>query len=807
MKKILSVLLFVLLVIPSVLAIDIAISPAQNSHTAVDSTSCGSTVNQRFTITNNGGGGVLCWYYTNKDLTQKKLTSSCLKGTGYFDVPVPIPASGSSAVSVQLECYEFYEWWTDKCVSSYTLDEARAHDTSCSAAESNTLGCGAISLRYFDTTCIKPSITVSLSKSTLTLFNGQSESITVNVKNNGATSITCDQGLSAIGVSSSKSFTKTITAPSSGSGSKSETIDVTCSATSGSPVTESVTVTINYQTDPCVSALESARAMISDASKEINTADAKIKEANKIGSDVASATASLNQANSYYTSAQTKLSTAQSSCSSQDRTSGVSQADEAKNLALQAKTSAVTARSTSEKLIEDYNKIKIEAQNKVSDSNSGIDTANKRIGDADKKLSEAIALQDTGLIDMVQAKADVATAKSKIETANTYYKEASNLFAAGNFEGAKSKAQSAIGLADEAETLATSAYNDLDKKLSVLGECSKAILNANTEVSQMNEILTKMDYIIKNTEKWGVKLNDTKSVVITAKSNVDSSEDLLSQAKNRAASGSFSDCVDLANQARDKSAASRNRLDTMTESMSLSIQDTLEKAYADLNTKITSAEEEVQSAQNTYGATPNLNVDAQNDLSAAKSSLVQTSKDIESVKSATGLMPLLEKAEASFKSVELTQQKITSAIDNAKSAKMGLTKKIAVGAAVVAAAGGGGFLYYRSRKKRKGKVHKEMPADEQTDKDEEKLSMLKQKAKKLIESENYSEAIGCYQKVLELNSEDKEAINNIKVLTKRVNAKKSEETHLQGKKFCKSCGSKLNEHAKFCESCGEKAHN
>ena len=470
-----------------------------------------------------------------------------------------------------------------------------------------------------------------------------------------------------------------------------------------------------------------AKDMLTSANLKINSANKRITEASDLGADVSSATQYIRQAESDYSSADTLLSNGDSSFASNDYTTANSYYDQSLNKASTAQTSAANAESMIDKIIEAYNKEKTEAQNEVSDANSAIDTAKQRIDDADKVIEDATIIG----LDSAQAKADVATARSKIKTADDYYSEASNMFSANNYESSKSKSQSAIILADEAEILATKAYNSLQERLTVAGESSKAILNANSEISQMNEILTKMDYIVISTEKWGVDLTETKSVVSTAKLNVDSAEDMLSTAKNRQSSGSFDIAVNSANEARDNAASSKNRLDTMTQGISISTQDALEKAYTNLELKLKEAEAEVQSALSTYGATPELIINSQNELSEAKKSLQQAKNDIGEVETAAGLMSLLEKTEIAFNSIDLTEQKITNSIENATNAKMGLTKKVAIGATVVAGTIGGGFLYYRKRKNNKGKEKQPKKKEKSDEKKNEKIEPKKKEEKKI----------------------------------------------------------------------------
>jgi len=329
---------------------------------------------------------------------------------------------------------------------------------------------------------------------------GETKQISINVQcDNSAQSCRCkaywdDEWSSEFLINPQSSTTRyvSVTAPSTGQGSQSHNYRVGCNEYWDSTyVYDDAPFTVNYPTDAqwsqyqaelqakaqAESAKNAASSAISSANSAINSAQSRVNEASKIGADVSSATQYINSAQSdystsYYQQAQSKASSAQSSASQ--------------------------AKSQVDSIIEEYNRKKTEAQNKVSDSNSAIDTAKQRIDAGDKVIGDATIIG----LDTAQAKADIATARSKIDTAEDYYKEASNLFSTGNFEGAKSKAQSAIDLSNQAENLATIAYNTLNERLTVAGESSKAILNANSEISQMNEILTKMDYIVRSTEKF-----------------------------------------------------------------------------------------------------------------------------------------------------------------------------------------------------------------------------------------------------------------------------------------------------------------
>ena len=568
-----------------------------------------------------------------------------------------------------------------------------------------------------------------------------------------------------------------ISAPSSGQGTTPYQVMVACNDAFDSTFQyQSMTINVNYPTaaqwaayqaqqqakSQASSDISAAQSLISQAQSSYNDAQNKIKEASNLGADIGSTQQYLNSADADLSSANSLMSQAQSSFNSGDYQTASNYANQAQQKANTVKSNAGLAKSTATSIIEEWNRLKTAAQNKISDSNSAIDTAKQRI-----QIGESVIYNATILgLDTVQAKAQIATARTKVDSATAYYQEASSMFKAAtnkeSFEGAKSKAQSAIDIAKEAEQLATSAYSSLAATLAVAGESSKAILNANSEVSQMNEIMTKLDYVIISTEKYGVNLADTKNVATSSKTSVDSAEDLLSQAKNRQASGSFNEAVSLANRARDEAAKSRNRLDTISQTMSLSAQKALDDAFEKTKSKIAEAESEVGSAASTYGATATLIVSAQSSLTDAKKSLEEVKSHIDKVKTASGLSDLVKELDAAFKAVDETNKKITDSINDAKSAKLGLVKKVAGVGAGVAGAAGGGFLYYRWRKKKKGEKSKEKEhAEKKTKHGKEDKEHKEKKSKKILS--------------------------------------------LFSKAKCPECGHKIKKNQKFCPQCGKKA--
>jgi len=305
----------------------------------------------------------------------------------------------------------------------------------------------------------------------------------------------------------------------------------------------------------------------------------------------------------------------------------------------------------------------------------------------------------------------------------------------------KQKAESAESYAKDAESLATSAYNSLWVVYSKKRVAAEAITSADTEVSQMNEILTKMDFVLRDMEKYGVDVATTKSVYTEAKQNVDSAEDLLSQSKNRLQAGYNDEAANLAVESRNKAASSHNRLDTMVSTLQVNIKQALDKAFSEVQSKLEDAKSKADNAANTYGADPDAVLKAHNDISTAEQMMTEVSKKIELVQNAEDLTGLLSVAEEAFKLLGDAENEIASGVKNADEAVMALIRNVGAGAAVVASLGGGGFLYWRRKKKRS----KEKPKQKKIKKEEDKKTKERICSKckiKLAEDDNFCPKCG-----------------------------------------------------------------
>ena len=525
-------------------------------------------------------------------------------------------------------------------------------------------------------------------------------------------------------------------------------------------VYKSLSININYPTDSqwqeyqqeqttkslASSEMNTAQNLISDAQSAINSAQNKISDANDVGADITQANSYLSSANTALDNAQTYLSTAQAAYNLGNYESAKTSAQQTQTYTNNAKSYANQAKSSAEQAIQQIKKEKTEASNKISSASSAIDNSKKAIKEAESLINNATIIG----MDTTQAESDVATARSKLQSAEDYYSEATTAFDADNYDLAKQKAASAESYTKDAESLASSAYNSLWVVYSKKRVAAEAITSADGEVSQMNEINTKMEYVLRNMKTYGVDISETEALANEAKLNTDASEDSLSQAKNRISAGYTDDAVSLAVQARDKAAASYNRLDTIVLNLKFGIQDALSAAYKEKETNLEQAKMDVQSATQAYGADNELVIKSQEEISNAELHLKDAKTKMDTIELSESLTDLLTNSKLSFEALEQTQQEIDMAKTDADAAKMKLYQTIAAGAAAVAM-GGGGFLYWRRKK-----------GDNKPEKKEEES-----KKKKSV---------------------------------KKGEKKEEQKEHKKG--YCKKCDAKLSKKHKFCPECG-----
>ncbi|MBI5046601.1 hypothetical protein HZC07_02620 [Candidatus Micrarchaeota archaeon] len=78
-SKLFVIFLFGLFMTSNIHALTAVFQPPQSSTTNLGFGACGTQAALRFTIQNNGQGGVLCWYTTSDNSVPQKLTTSCIR--------------------------------------------------------------------------------------------------------------------------------------------------------------------------------------------------------------------------------------------------------------------------------------------------------------------------------------------------------------------------------------------------------------------------------------------------------------------------------------------------------------------------------------------------------------------------------------------------------------------------------------------------------------------------------------------------------------------------------------------------------
>ena len=230
----------------------------------------------------------------------------------------------------------------------------------------------------------------------------------------------------------------------------------------------------------------------------------------------------------------------------------------------------------------------------------------------------------------------------------------------------------------------------------------------------MNDLYGKLDYIIKATEKRGIALEQAKGVTVNSKGDIDSAEDLISQAKNRYEAGAYTEAVQLAIKARDSASKANNRLDTIGSTVKSQVQDALDKAYLAMEEEVSNTETEVKSGEETYGSDAKQVVSAKELTTKSKTKLAEVKSAIDRVNTASKLEDVLTEADTAFKSLDSIQEDLNSSLEKIGSAKRVRIITIASGIAVVVAGIGGGFLYYKKKKSKhpKDKEHKKEAKEE-----------------------------------------------------------------------------------------------
>jgi hypothetical protein len=749
--------LFFLVFMASVNAMSIVITPIQGSTTTIPPGACGSSGSLPFTIQNTGGGGVLCWYTTSDSAIPQKLTSACIRPdqTSTYSASVLLPVtSGTKTVSVQLDCFDFYSAFTDKCVDTYDYAQARANMYSEAKQDTNP----AIAPRSASVSCTAIQFSVTPPTQAISLYTGQSKTLSYQVANPTTGSITCSysgslgQGpLGAIPAGSSQSFSVTVQASSSGAASQTLNGQVTCTDSLQQSGTQSFSVSVTTSQDPAVSAINSAQTAINSANTQLLTTEQTIQAQTALGVDTSGSTGLLQQAKSLVQQATTALTSATSSRTNGDSTSAKNSADQATAYAQQALSSNGQILSTLEDEKKDFAEGAKEASDLISQAKDKIAESQSWIERAETMVANATSLG----MDTVSAKTKVASAKSTLLNANSYLTQATSSFTSKNYALSKTNANGAIQNADSAKTSASTAYDSLSDTVQKVSIASELMKKANTNIQKADQTYIKLTGVVRETRKY-TNVSDVESDIAAQKAVIDQAKDAASQAQNRFQQGTYADAVDYATRAQDLADSAKNRLDRIVEKLTNNIQDALAKSLEDANANINASTTAIQSAASTYGASSDKIASAQQNLTQAQIQFQTATTAVNEVKSAVGLTTFLDKAASAFEQIQTTATLSAQAKSDADAARNDALTKVGAGVAGVVGAGGVGFMWWRRRKK---------------------------------EPKKSESTKGTHEKSAETQAAPAKVVHA-----------KAEET----KTHCKKCSKPLSHDAKFCHHCGAK---
>jgi len=708
MKKIILIVLIVCLC-ASASALVLSVTPAQNATVSVDEKYCSNSDGAPyvFNITSQDEYGILCWYYTSEDSTKKQLTPSCLRpgNQGTYTAKITPPSPGNSkTVEIQLECYNFGHWtvggYVDDCQDEWANDYSAAiaaPPKSGGSDPNHTIGgYPGFAPRYAEMECPQTSITVTTNPSSFDLIVGESSNSTLIVKNNGSNTVTCqyksgNADWSSLGSvlpgSTNSTQSIKITAPSEGIGQTTNTVSVKCTdnTTSLSSQGDAV-IAVSYSADPVQTALNNAVGMINDATQAIVNAQAEIQAATSAGGDITSAQNKLNQAQAYLDTAKSQKTTAQS-------TRSESEANKAYASAQTSKTYATEALNEANNAVQKVLVCKQDASNLIDEANTAISAA-----EAEVERADAVAVEQK--ISTVLANASLETARGNILDAESYLENASLSLDSGNCETAKTNANSAISKAQKAEQAAEKVAEDFQSESFKEQIIASELGNAQTEISKAEQTYQKLTVVVKGMENY----SDVSSVleqIGAEKIKLDNAKDYRSDAENRSSAGYSDEALNKAVLARDTAASAKNKLDRIVENLKNTILDDLDKSFVQLEEKILNADQTIQNATSTFGATPEKITDAQNLIRDAKSKVEIVKATIAKAKKASSLNSLLNESASAFELVAETEETTQSASNSAESAVSDATATAIGTGALAVAIGGGGFLYWK-RKKKKG---------------------------------------------------------------------------------------------------------
>jgi len=573
--------------------------------------------------------------------------------------------------------------------------------------------------------------------------------------------------------------------------------------------TATTSVTISYQPHPADAAIEEARNMINDANEEISRAEGEISRASNIGADTTSAYSYLSQAKSYISSANTDYNTAVSSYQSTSCDQALSQARSAKSAAQQAKSYATSAYNAANEALTELEREKIEASNRISSAQSKISEAQASIDRANSIINNATTILTTVYgegkwersttlgMDAVQAEADVESAKAELDNAEQYISMANSAFNGGNYNLVKDNCDSAVDNALSAKSIADKAYNSLYATVQRANVAYTEMCDAQREIQTTNRIYIAMSEVVRSAKEQS-DLSSVEATINECKSTVDEAEDYYSQSQNKFSAGYYEDSVNVAIKARDTAAEAHNRLDRVVENLRVTVEDTLDRRYSEIKSKIQMAKDKITEASNTYASNGDEISSAQEFIQKADMALKEAESMISNTKEITDFNEFPTAAANSFEKLNYAASMSIEAQNHAQNAINWGYATVGGATLAVVGTGGAGFMFWRRRKKKgvtkpeKTKLAKETPKKEKPVK---KRVSIDEVAPKPVKTKEILFCPKCKKEVEDPTSKFCEECGS--ALEKKTIEEKIEN-------ICPVCGKEVNPSDKFCENCGAK---
>ncbi|MDO8553747.1 MAG: hypothetical protein Q7S22_02985 [Candidatus Micrarchaeota archaeon] len=648
--KFFSIFVILIGLLSTVNAVSLVIQPTQGSTSNLGYGACGSQANLPFTITNNGYGGALCWYTTSQNPTPQKLTPNCIThgSTSYSNALLTYPSnSGTQSVTVQLDCFDFYDvlFGSNTCVNSYTYEQARTNKYSEGKQDTNP----AISPRYASVSCSVLQFSVTPASQTVTLYTGQSQSLSFTVNNPTSGSLVCtyagDAGSGSLGTilpSSSQSFSVTIQAPNTAA-PQTKSGQVTCLDSYNQHATQPFTVSATVIQNPAKTAIDSATNSINSAISAINSANSLVSSQTSSCIDTTSAQNLITQAQSQLSSAQTSLQNAESTYQNapydpSTAQTAVNQANDAQSKSEQAKNFATQASTQLQTLLSQLEQKKQTASSAIHDANNTIQDTIRSISTTD---SDITVVSNLGA-DTTNASNLNNLAKQSLSSAQTDYGTAQSEFNSCAFDQVSSVAASAKTKANQAKEYTTQAYNSAETARSELQQLIKHVSDLlKDKESNINSAQSWIDRAVSlsnNETLHGIDLVDPETKIKSAKADLDNARTYYSQAQDAFSTNRYALAQQNANEAQNYSMAAETDAKSAFDQLNIY----LEKAKTG-QPQLDSAQTEISKAEQLYNKLLSLVGDMQN-YTNLSDTLISIQKEKDNLNSAKDLLSKAQNA-------------------------------------------------------------------------------------------------------------------------------------------------------------------